>query len=153
MSDAVKLAKKHLDEIRLWEDATADEISNVVEQQLLEMRGAAMRCGDAPEFERTYRATRFGTPAIQDEPSPLDRPGNAATARFSNENAEKPVKCPNCWSTQVSSGAAGFGVGKAVLGGLLLGPLGVLGGLVGAADVRLVCLRCGHRWATGRTTA
>lgn len=148
MSEAIKLARKHLDEIRLWEGASTEEISSVVEQQLLEMRGAALRSGEAPQFERAYRAARFGTQLlVEDEPSDVGCPGNTAAARPSNDNAEESLKCPNCWSTQVSSGAAGFGVGKAVLGGLLLGPIGVLGGLVGAADVRLVCLRCGHRWA------
>ena len=40
------------------------------------------------------------------------------------------IKCPKCGSNQITAGNKGFGLGKAAAGGLLLGPAGLLGGLV-----------------------
>lgn len=42
---------------------------------------------------------------------------------------------------------SGFSLGQAAVGGFLLWPLGLLAGMIGASQVELVCLRCGHRWA------
>jgi ribosomal protein S27E len=56
------------------------------------------------------------------------------------------VKCPRCHSTQVTGFKKGFGLGKAVGGGVLLGPLGLLAGFVGSRKVQVSCLKCGHRW-------
>ena len=39
------------------------------------------------------------------------------------------IRCPKCGSTQITAGNKGFGLGKAAEGGLLLGPVGLLGGL------------------------
>lgn len=47
-----------------------------------------------------------------------------------NENGE--VCCPMCKSTQIVANKKGFGLGKAATGGLLLGPVGLLGGIIGS---------------------
>lgn len=60
-----------------------------------------------------------------------------------------PVLCPKCGSPQVSGQAKGFGVGKAVVGGLLLGPLGLLAGTSGSKTVLVNCLACGNQWTPG----
>lgn len=57
--------------------------------------------------------------------------------------------CPRCGAANVAADRRGFSVGKAAAGGLLLGPLGLLGGLHGRDRVRLTCLGCGHEWALG----
>jgi ssDNA-binding Zn-finger/Zn-ribbon topoisomerase 1 len=60
--------------------------------------------------------------------------------------AEKPVSCPKCESTQLSANKKGFSVGKAIGGALILGPLGLAGGFAGSNDIKLTCIKCGHNW-------
>mgnify|MGYP001089561492 FL=1 len=62
------------------------------------------------------------------------------------ENDEEPVRCPRCRSTQLSANKKGFGLGKAAAGGLLLGPVGLLGGFLGSSKVKITCLKCGYTW-------
>ncbi|NJK27378.1 MAG: hypothetical protein HC925_00685 [Coleofasciculaceae cyanobacterium SM2_3_26] len=45
---------------------------------------------------------------------------------------EDAVCCPKCRSTQIIIGKKGFGVGKAALGAVLLGPVGLAGGMLGS---------------------
>jgi tellurium resistance protein TerD len=56
------------------------------------------------------------------------------------------VRCPRCQSAQITANNKGFGVGKAAAGGLLLGPVGLLGGFIGSGKVKVTCLKCGHTW-------
>lgn len=78
--------------------------------------------------------------ATSPETPPPDRRENQPVTQ------EPPVHCPRCRSTQVSAQSKGFGLGKAAVGGLLIGPVGLLGGLVGSRKVRLHCLKCAHCW-------
>jgi hypothetical protein len=64
-------------------------------------------------------------------------------------NKETPITCPKCGSSQIAAGKKGFGAGKAAVGGLLLGPIGLLGGAIGKNKVRITCLKCGHSWKAG----
>lgn len=63
---------------------------------------------------------------------------------------EDTLSCPKCKSTQLHAGNKGFGLGKAAAGGILLGPVGLLGGLVGSKKVMITCLKCGHKWQAGK---
>ncbi|WP_321296615.1 hypothetical protein [Marinifilum fragile] len=63
----------------------------------------------------------------------------------SNEDSNI-VKCPICASQSLTANKKGFGVGKAVVGGLLLGGVGLLGGFVGSRKIKITCLNCGHSW-------
>ena len=71
---------------------------------------------------------------------------SAAHVKAKDDNG---VKCAKCGSSQVTAQTKGFGLGKAAAGGLLLGPVGLLGGLIGSRKVKVVCLHCGHAWHPG----
>lgn len=72
---------------------------------------------------------------------------NEGVRTMSQEDA---IKCPKCKSTQLTADSKGFGLGKAAAGGLLLGPVGLLGGLFGSKKTMIVCLKCGHKWEAGQ---
>jgi cytochrome c-type biogenesis protein CcmH/NrfF len=61
-------------------------------------------------------------------------------------NYEPQLRCPKCSSTQLMPTKKGYSLGKAVVGGLLTGGVGLLGGFWGSNDIRLNCLNCGHKW-------
>jgi hypothetical protein len=60
------------------------------------------------------------------------------------------IRCPKCKSPQIAAGNKGFGLGKAAVGGILLGPAGLLGGMIGSNKVLITCLKCGHKWEAGQ---
>lgn len=62
----------------------------------------------------------------------------------------EPIACPKCGSQQLTANKKGFGLGKAGLGLVALGPLGLLGGLVGSGKVKITCLACGKSWKAGK---
>jgi hypothetical protein len=53
---------------------------------------------------------------------------------------------PQCGSTHVAAGTKGFRLGNAAKGAFWLGPVGLLGGVVGSKDVLLSCMTCGAQW-------
>lgn len=59
-------------------------------------------------------------------------------------------QCPKCRSTSISADKKGFGVGKAVVGAAVAGPLGLVAGNLGAKKVRITCLNCGYQWMAGK---
>ena len=60
-----------------------------------------------------------------------------------------PNRCPNCgeiWGMEKETTGAGNTLGKALVGGLLLGPLGVIGGAAfGNKTTVYVCKKCGFK--------
>lgn len=54
--------------------------------------------------------------------------------------------CPRCGSRNIAVKEKGFGFGKAAIGGLLVGPLGLLAGGLGRKNTNLVCQDCGNRF-------
>jgi ribosomal protein S27E len=56
------------------------------------------------------------------------------------------VKCPKCESMNIAFGQKGFSLGKSAIGAVLLGPFGLLGGMLGRKDIEFGCQACGHRW-------
>ena len=56
------------------------------------------------------------------------------------------ARCPRCGSTSLSGNKKGFGIGKAVVGAALVGPLGLVAGNIGAKKVQVTCLKCGKKF-------
>ena len=58
-----------------------------------------------------------------------------------------PIKCPVCGESinwkKVDQQNKGFSVGKAAVGGILLGPVGLIGGALGKKKVYYYCGKCG----------
>lgn len=84
--------------------------------------------------------TAFQQPAAY--PPPLPR-----TQTYEGDN----IVCPNCHSTNVRTGEKGFGIGKAAIGGLILGPIGLLGGFIGKNQLKFTCQTCGKSWSPNQT--
>jgi DNA-directed RNA polymerase subunit RPC12/RpoP len=68
---------------------------------------------------------------------------------FPKIEEEKKLKCPKCSSEQLTSDKKGYGLGKAVVGGLLTGGVGLLAGFIGSRKVKITCLKCGTNWTAG----
>lgn len=66
------------------------------------------------------------------------------------QQSNNQVTCPKCHSTQILASKQGFSGGNAVIGAVLLGPLGLAGGLIGANQIFLNCLKCGYQWQHGQ---
>lgn len=77
---------------------------------------------------------------------------SASTYTATKELAAKdaiPNRCPNCgeiWGMSKENTGAGNTLGKALVGGLLLGPLGAIGGAAfGNKTITYVCNKCGFK--------
>lgn len=73
-----------------------------------------------------------------------------ASESFAAHRASSAPECPKCRSTSISADKKGFGIGKAVVGSAVAGPIGLVAGNIGAKDVRITCLKCGHQWMAGK---
>ena len=68
--------------------------------------------------------------------------------RLQRQQMNAQAKCPRCGCTSLSGNKKGFGIGKAVLGAAVVGPIGLVAGNLGAKKVRVTCMRCGKQfWA------
>lgn len=67
----------------------------------------------------------------------------------SNDNEKDCINCPKCKSTQFTANKKGFSLGNAITGDLLVGPVRLLGGVIGSNDIVITCLKCGHKWKPG----
>ncbi len=72
-------------------------------------------------------------------------PSSPQVMRVINEDASMP-SCPKCKSKQVSYNKQGFGVGKAAVGVVLTGGIGLLAGGINKNKIVLTCLNCGNHW-------
>jgi tellurium resistance protein TerD len=61
------------------------------------------------------------------------------------------VRCPVCSSAQIAAHKEGFGFKKAIAGGILVAPLGLLAGFIGSKKIKITCLNCGHKWEAGKS--
>lgn len=82
------------------------------------------------------------------EPEDEEVPGDADEMPIIAERLA--LTCPQCRSPQLTANKRGVSLKNAVIGGAVLGPAGLLGGLVGSSRVNITCLQCGHSWAAGQ---
>lgn len=60
------------------------------------------------------------------------------------------VICPKCRARNaVAAERKGFGLGKALVGGALVGGVGLLGGFIGSRKTVITCLKCNYKWSPG----
>jgi TM2 domain-containing membrane protein YozV len=59
------------------------------------------------------------------------------------------IKCPKCSSNQITANQKGFSGGKALVGGILTGGVGLLAGTIGSKKIKITCLSCGHTFNPG----
>ena len=67
------------------------------------------------------------------------------TIQIIKDDSDKP-SCPKCNSKQVTYNKQGFGFGKALVGGVLTGGIGLLAGGINKNKIILTCLKCGKTW-------
>ena len=59
---------------------------------------------------------------------------------------QKEIKCPKCGSNQITANKKGNSIGKAVVGNLIIGPVGLLAGGIGSNKIIITCLACGNEF-------
>lgn len=81
--------------------------------------------------------------------SDLDTETSFVAASDSADESGIPSHCPACGKSgtwkKVGESRKGFSVGKAAAGGILLGPLGIIGGALGQKKQTYYCTSCGFR--------
>lgn len=92
-----------------------------------------------PSFQQSsYQQPQYGQRTYE------NRQGYGSQSQYNSQHAN--LSCPRCRSLRVTAGKKGFGIGKAVVGSLLLGPVGLLGGFIGSKNLEFLCLDCNQRW-------
>jgi tellurium resistance protein TerD len=86
-------------------------------------------------------------PSYGTQTNPFPRPNPPNTQTNYNDTQQPGLVCPNCQSNRITAGKKGFGFGKAIVGGILLGPIGLLGGFIGSKKMEFACMNCNRRWS------
>lgn len=84
------------------------------------------------------------TNTVQETPAPTN---TTTTVNIVQENNNP--RCPKCKSRETTYNKQGFGVGKAAVGAILTGGIGLLAGGINKNKIIITCLKCGHSWTAG----
>jgi tellurium resistance protein TerD len=140
MREATDLATRHVREIAAAGLLTSSELVDLEESLKLEFLAAKSRVGELQKQEFTEAYQSVLHPAQGEVPPSSD--GSAAPSPT--------LCCPKCSSVDLAANKAGFGLGKAIVGGVLIGGVGLLGGFIGSTKVDITCMKCGYSWKAGK---
>lgn len=85
-----------------------------------------------------------------------DKKIDKANAKISTTRIKEQIKedeaprCSKCGNKHITAQKQGFGIGKAVVGFVALGPVGSLAGGINKNKIELTCLKCGHKFKIKR---
>ncbi|MGL4655186.1 MAG: hypothetical protein ACRCWM_04770 [Sarcina sp.] len=85
-----------------------------------------------------------------------DKKIDKANEKISTTRIKEQIKddevpsCSKCGSKHITAQKQGFGIGKAVVGVVALGPVGSLAGGINKNKIELTCLKCGHKFKIKR---
>lgn len=92
-------------------------------------------------------------PQARTAPAPISMPltrRGQAKQRIKENRAAGVACCPKCGSTSLSANKKGFSLGNAAAGAFVAGPVGLVGGTLGANKLEVTCLNCGHKFKPGQ---
>lgn len=104
------------------------------------------RCPNCGSQLRTSKAQQCGNCKASWRELPPTQESNITKTASTKTASVNEIKCPKCKSTSITANKKGFGLGKAVVGGVLTGGVGLLSGFIGSNKIKLTCLSCGHTW-------
>lgn len=96
---------------------------------------AAQQASQQMAYQQAQLALQYQQLQLQQQALAMQQQQMASVAR-----------CPRCGSTSLSGNKKGFGVGKAVVGATLVGPIGLVAGNAGAKKVIVTCMNCGYKF-------
>jgi Zn finger protein HypA/HybF involved in hydrogenase expression len=83
----------------------------------------------------------------------IDQPVVGTSSINTALNSKNDIQCSKCGSPQIMATKKGFGVGKAAVGAVLLGPVGLIGGMINSNHILLSCIKCGNQWEPSKIEA
>lgn len=148
-------------EQRITIEATKEQLQQLTEKTLVAIEGfpnqpiiefpsppapsAAPTSATAPASDpRRTAPTSQHTSA-----TPITKKGQAKQ-RIAENRAAGIACCPKCGSTSISANRKGYSLGKAAAGVFVAGPIGLVGGTLGANKLEVTCLNCGHKFRPGK---
>ena len=76
-------------------------------------------------------------------------PMNSQPQQIPQPQQEEFLCCPKCGSRELHAEHKGFSGGKALIGAVAVGGLGLLAGTIGSRDTQITCLKCGNKFKAG----